>query len=98
MEAFVLAVPLDEGAVAETDGAFAGDLGDLIAGSPEGAVDEADVAAVGFFDADHGGVGTVEADEFAVGDEQRVGGTVIDGQGGLTVVGADTEEVSVAGA
>ena len=58
--AFFFAIPLHEGAIAETDGPFAGDFRDLVAGSPKSAIYHPDAARVAGFDADHSGIGTVE--------------------------------------
>src|SRR5947207_20295 len=60
--AFAVVIPLDEGAVTEADGALAGDSGDLVARTPEGAVDETDAAGVGGRYGDHRRVRSVEGE------------------------------------
>src|SRR5438874_757028 len=54
--ALAVVIPLDEGAVAEADGAGAGDARDLVARSPERAVDEANAAGVSGSHSNHRGV------------------------------------------
>ena len=92
----LLAVPLGEGAVAETDRPFARHTGDLAARSPERAVGEADASRVGLGHLDHGRIGALEGDELAVGDQEAVRGTLLDENGGCAGVGAQTQKVAVA--
>ena len=64
--ALFLVVPLNECAVAKTDGTLAGNLGDLIAGPPESAIHEPHTAGICGANPDHGRVRAVERNELTV--------------------------------
>src|SRR5204863_711496 len=68
--AFLIVIPLNEGAVAKANGASAGDPGDLVAGPPKSAVYEAHGAIMVSANLDHGGVRAVKGYKFAIRDEQ----------------------------
>src|ERR1017187_2793971 len=93
---FAITVPLNEGAIAETHRALAGDLRDLIARSPERRVDEANTPGVIGSHAHHRWIGTVERNKFAVGNQQANVRALLHLQRRDAVIRADAEEISVA--
>jgi hypothetical protein len=64
---FVVAVPLHEGAVAESDRALARDLRDLVARPPEGAIHKPHAARISLLHPHHGRVRAMKGDEFPIG-------------------------------
>ena len=95
MATFLFLVPLHEGAVAEADGPFTRHFGNLIARTPEGAIHETDRSGVGFADADHGRIWSMERNEFAVGNQQAKTGGIVNHHRGETIVRANPKEISV---
>src|SRR5437868_2265698 len=91
-------IPLHESTVAEPGNPFAGDLGNLVAGPPAGAIHESYAAGVARFHLDHGWVWAVERDELPVGNEQSKGRGIFDDKRRITIVGADAQEVPIADA
>ena len=69
MTALPFGVPLAERAIAEADGPLTGDLGDLVARTPIGAVHEADAPAISGGHFHHGRICALEGDELAVRDQ-----------------------------
>ena len=93
---FIVAIPLHEGAIAEAHRTLARDFRNLVAGPPKGAVHKAHAAGVGGLHAHHRGIGAVEGDELAVGDQQRKRSAVLHDHGGVTIIRADAQEIPVA--
>lgn len=94
--AFFWFVPLNKRAIAKSDRTTASYSSDLIARSPERAVDKPHSAAVSALDFDHGWVGSMERHEFTVGNQQAERGGFLYDDGGVTIIGAYAEEIAVA--
>jgi hypothetical protein len=90
--------PLQKCAIAEANGTLTINLRNLLARSPKSAVADADNSFVRSANFDHGWIIAMKRSKFSIRDEESIRSGLLDKDGAIAIISANSKEISIAAA